>query len=64
MGTEKDKRGNESADILTLNPSKATSHEVIVVPMFAPNITPADSIKESNPAFTKLTVITVVAEDD
>ena len=37
---------------------------VMVVPMFAPIITPIDSTKLSKPAFTKLTIITVVAEDD
>ena len=36
----------------------------MVVPMFAPIITPADSINVINPALTKLTVITVVAEED
>ena len=41
-----------------------TIHPVMVVPIFAPIITPADSTSERRPAFTKLTVITVVAEDD
>ena len=36
----------------------------MVVPILAPIITPADSTKVSSPAFTKLTVITVVAEED
>ena len=58
------KRGNAMAAIFTLNPKTATSQPVMVVPMFAPNIIPADSTKDSNPAFTKLTAITVLAEDD
>jgi len=37
---------------------------VIVVPIFAPIITPTDAIRDNNPAFTKLTIITVVADDD
>ena len=36
----------------------------MVVPIFAPIITPADCLKLINPAFTKLTVITVVTEED
>ena len=37
---------------------------VTVVPMLAPIITLMDSASVSNPAFTKLTTITVVAEED
>ena len=36
----------------------------MVVPMFAPIITPADWRRVIKPAFTKLTVITVVTEED
>ena len=32
--------------------------------MFAPIITPIDSVKVNKPAFAKLTIITVVADDD
>ena len=39
-------------------------HAVSVVPMFAPIITEIAWSNVSNPAFTKLTVITVVAVDD
>ncbi len=39
-------------------------HAVSVVPMFAPMITEMACTNVSNPAFTKLTVITVVAVDD
>ena len=56
--------GNAIADIFTLKPSNEISQAVIVVPIFAPMITPIDSTKLSKPAFTKLTIITVVAEDD
>src|SRR5690606_5445284 len=59
IGTAKAKRGSDNADIETLKPNKATNQEVIVVPMFAPSITPADSTNVNNPALTKLTVITV-----
>ena len=41
-----------------------TSQAVTVVPILAPIITPADSTRVSKPALTKLTVITVVAEED
>lgn len=46
------------------NPKKAIIQAVRVVPMFAPMITPIDCAKLSNPAFTKLTTITVVADED
>ena len=39
-------------------------HAVRVVPKLAPMITPIDSVRVNRPAFTKLTTITVVAEDD
>ena len=39
-------------------------HAVSVVPMFAPMITEMACTNVSKPAFTKLTVITVVAVDD
>ncbi len=56
--------GNDKALIFTLNPKIATIHPVTVVPMLAPIITPMDCVNWSNPAFTKLTTITVVADDD
>ena len=49
---------------LTLNPKIEIIHAVTVVPMLAPIITPIASISDNNPAFTKLTIITVVADDD
>ncbi len=37
---------------------------VTVVPILAPIITLIDSVRVNNPAFTKLTTITVVADED
>ena len=47
-----------------LNPSHDTSHAVTVVPMFAPIMTPMAWARVRRPAFTKLTTMTVVADDD
>ena len=55
--------GRVMAEILNF-PIHATSHAVMVVPRFAPMMTPMDSVSVSNPALTKLTTSTVVAEDD
>jgi hypothetical protein len=41
-----------------------TIHPVMVVPMLAPIIRAMDSARVTNPAFTKLTTIKVLAEDD
>jgi hypothetical protein len=51
---------------LSENPPRdnTISHAVMVVPMLAPNKTPTDSRTVSNPAFTKLTKVTVTADDD
>ena len=57
-------KGKEIALILTLNPNKEINQAVTVVPTLAPIITPTDSTSVSKPAFTKLTTITVVADDD
>ncbi len=51
-------------DMFILKPSRATIHPVTVVPIFAPRITPIAWINSIKPAFTKLTTITVVADDD
>lgn len=56
--------GRERKLRLTLNPSRAIIHAVMVVPILAPIITPTDAINDSKPALTKLTIITVVADDD
>ena len=57
-------RGMENAAILTLNPKSEMIQAVTVVPILAPIITVMDCSKVSNPAFTKLTTITVVADED
>src|SRR6056297_2559731 len=56
--------GREITLISTLKPNSDISQAVTVVPILAPIITPIDSDKANNPALTKLTTITVVAEDD
>ena len=56
--------GKAIATIFILKPSVDTSHAVMVVPILAPIIIPADCNKLNRPALTKLTVITVVAEED
>lgn len=56
--------GKDKIEICTLNPNKVMIHAVIVVPMLAPKMTPTDFASGSKPAFTKLTTITVVADDD
>ena len=56
--------GMEKAAILTLKPTAEMIHAVTVVPMFAPMMTPMDCASVINPAFTKLTTITVVALED
>jgi hypothetical protein len=45
-------------------PMEAMIQPVKVVPRFAPIITPIDSIKVNSCALTKLTTITVVADED
>ena len=51
-------------EMSALNPSQATNQAVTVVPMLAPIITPIACTKVRRPAFTKLTTITVVADED
>ena len=51
-------------EISALKPKKATIQAVMVVPMLAPMITPIACTNVRSPAFTKLTTITVVAEED
>ncbi len=50
--------------MFTLKPRIATSQPVTVVPIFAPMMTPAAWTKVRSPALTKLTTMTVVAEED
>ena len=56
--------GRAKDDILILKPKNEINQAVTVVPIFAPIITPIDSISDNNPALAKLTTITVVAEED
>ena len=56
--------GIAKIEISALKPRNDTIHAVTVVPIFAPMITPIACASVSKPAFTKLTTITVVAEED
>lgn len=47
-----------------MNPKAEIIQAVTVVPMLAPIMTLMDCVKVNKPAFTKLTTITVVAEED
>ena len=58
------RRGRANAAISTLNPKIEIIQAVTVVPILTPMMTLIDSARVSNPAFTKLTTITVVAEED
>ena len=50
--------------MLKLKPKTEITQAVIVVPMLAPIMTLMDCTKFIKPAFTKLTINTVVAEED
>ena len=56
-------RGSMNADIFTLNPKSAIIQAVNVVPTFAPIITAIDWPRLIRPALTKLTTITVDADE-
>ena len=56
--------GKFNAEVDSPKPNSEIIHAVIVVPTFAPIITAIAPASESKPAFTKLTTITVVADDD
>ena len=58
------RRGRAKAAISTLNPKIEMIQAVTVVPILAPIMTLMDSASVSSPALTKLTTITVVAEED
>ncbi len=62
-GTESPISGSTNADMLTLNPNRAMIHAVNVVPTLAPMITAMDCASVMSPAFTKLTTITVEADE-
>ena len=57
-------RGIANAAMSTLKPMADITHAVTVVPMLAPIMTPIACARVISPAFTKLTTITVVADDD
>ena len=63
-GMPKASKGKAKAAISTLKPNAEIIQAVTVVPMLAPIITPMDWESVNSPALTKLTTITVVAEDD
>ena len=56
-------KGSDNVDMLTLKPSIDINQAVNVVPTFAPMITPMELTRSNTPAFTKLTTITVVADE-
>lgn len=60
----KARRGRAKAAMSTLKPKAEIIHAVTVVPILAPIMTPMDCESVNNPALTKLTTITVVAEED
>ena len=55
--------GRTKADMLTLKPKSAMTHAVNVVPTLAPMMTAIDCARVMRPALTKLTTITVEAEE-
>ena len=63
-GIAKPINGIAKALISTAKPKNEITHAVRVVPMLAPIITEIDCANDSRPAFTKLTTITVVADED
>ena len=58
------KIGRAKTAISTLKPRVEIIHAVTVVPILAPIMTPMDCFSVRSPALTKLTTITVVAEED
>ena len=63
IGTAMPMMGTARAYMLTLNPNIDIIQAVAVVPMLAPIITAIDSASVIRPAFTKLTTITVDADE-
>ena len=58
------KSGKLNTPLPSPNPNRVMIHAVTVVPILAPIITATAPANERSPAFTKLTTITVVADDD
>ena len=56
--------GTARMEMSALNPNHETIQAVTVVPMLAPIITPMACVNVRSPAFTKLTTMTVVADED
>ena len=56
--------GTARAEMSALKPKTAMIHAVMVVPMFAPMMTPIACPRVRRPALTNPTTITVVALDD
>ena len=63
-GTPKASRGKANAEMSTWKPKAEIIQAVTVVPILAPMMTLMDCDKVSKPALTKLTTMTVVAEED
>ena len=63
-GIAKPINGIAKALISTAKPKNDIIHAVSVVPILAPMMTPMACVSVSKPALTKLTTITVVAEED
>lgn len=63
-GKDRPMIGNTNKDNEYLNPNKEIIQENNVEPTFAPNMTANDCANEINPPFTKLTIITIVVEED
>ena len=63
MGTATASIGMVTAEMSTLKPKRAIIHAVKVVPTVAPMITAIDWAKDISPALTKLTTITVDADE-
>ena len=62
-GTASPIRGSANAEMSTLKPNRAMTHAVKVVPTLAPMITAMDCARVIRPALTKLTTITVDADE-
>ena len=62
-GTARPISGRAKAEMSTLKPKRAMIQAVNVVPTLAPMITAIDCASVIRPAFTKLTTITVDAEE-
>ena len=62
-GNDKPIMGKRICEILNFNPKSVINQILMVVPILAPIVTAIESLKVIKPAFTKLTSITVVADD-